>query len=377
MSEPELYIGLMSGTSADGLDAALVGFDGDRPQLVAHLALSFSDEMQQSMALLRTPGEGEMDLFGRLDGDLGGLCADAVRQLLQQAGSEAAGKVAAVGWAGHTVRHAPDARPPYCLTAGNPAIICQRTGLPVACEFRRSDMAAGGQGAPLAPLFHQAFFSGDKARVVINLGGIANVSLLPERGRSDVPLRGFDTGPASCLMDEWAQRHLGQAMDEDGRWARLGKVSVELLQRMLAEPWLSRPSPKSTGRELFNLGWLDGLLQGLPQQPEPVDVQATLALFTARSLVQHLAGQEEADKLILCGGSAANGFLTELIAAEMAGAGLDAELCTSEMLGLPVSQVEAAGIAWLARCRLQRQPLDMTAVTGGGRVLLGALLLPS
>lgn len=369
----ELYIGLMSGTSADGLDAALVAFDGDAPQLKKTLKLPFSAEIRRTMVRLRSSGEDEISRLGWLDAVLGELCAEAVLQLQAAVGEDEA--VAAVGWAGHTVRHCPDADPPFTLQAGDPAVICQRSGLPVVCEFRRSDMAAGGQGAPLAPLFHNAFFGGDEDRVVANLGGIANISVLS--AHQSQPVRGFDTGPANCLLDEWAQRHLGQPLDEDGSWARSGTPSPKLLRAMLAEPWFARPPPKSTGRELFNLSWLDAILAAT-KSPSPADVQATLALLTARTLVQHLKLHcPNARRLILSGGGAANGRLVEYIAAELAAAELAMPVDSTEAHGLDASWIEAVGIAWLARCRVQRQMLDMAAVTGGQRILLGALLQPN
>ena len=370
MSESAPYVGLMSGTSADGLDAVLVRFDGDKPEMLATSCTSFDDQMRADMALLRSPGSDEISRYGQLDRSLAALCARAVEELI---GSE---KPRAIGWAGHTVRHCPDGPLPFSLQAGDPARIAHLTGVPVVAQFRRSDMAAGGQGAPLAPLFHSAFFA-DDARVcaVANLGGIANLSLLRPGGR----VEGFDTGPGNCLMDEWAQRHLGVPFDRDGDWAGGGQIVDTLLRRMLQTQWLQLPPPKSTGREQFHLDWLQEMLQPLTSggqaagMPAPQDIQATLAAFSARALADALLAQApDCSVLLLCGGGALNQHLVGLIRHYLP----DIQVESTAAAGLDPQWVEAAGLAWLARQRICGKELDLVDITGGSCRHPGTIFLP-
>jgi anhydro-N-acetylmuramic acid kinase len=353
-----LFLGLMSGTSLDGID------DAPALKVLAHVHQAFDAALRSELMALNEPGPDELERGARAGIALARAYATVVRAVLEQAG--VAVQVRAIGAHGQTVRHRPDAAGGgYTIQLLNGALLAELTGIDVVCDLRSRDVAAGGQGAPLVPAFHaDAFGTRGAARAVLNLGGIANLTLLHANGR----VGGFDCGPGNVLLDGWAARHRGTSYDDGGRWAASGAVHAGLLQQMLGEPYLLRTPPKSTGRDLFHLGWLDAQLARAGSTIAPADVQATLAELTARAaadaLQQQLAG---AGRLIVCGGGAFNAHLMARLAALLPGMAVQ----SSDAHGLPPQQVEAVAFAWLAREFAQRRAGNRTEVTGaaGPRVL--------
>jgi anhydro-N-acetylmuramic acid kinase len=357
-------LGLISGTSADGVDAALALFD-PAVTIVAARTIPYPDALRERLlALTRGDAAVSLDDYGALDVTVGECFAQAALALLADAGVTA-DEVAAIGSHGQTVRHRPDGGHPFTLQIGDPAVIAERTGIVTVADFRRADVAAGGQGAPLMPAFHRAVLGRrDAVRVVLNLGGIANVTVLdPDRD-----VTGFDTGPASCLLDAWAERHLHRHFDTDGAWGASGRGDPALLAGWLADPYLARSPPKSTGREAFNLDWLDARV---PAGIAAADVQATLLAFSARSIADAIrVHAPDAADVVACGGGVHNGALMRRLAAELS----PCPLLTSDRFGLDPDHVEATGFAWLARERLAGRPGNLTSVTGArGPRLLGAI----
>jgi anhydro-N-acetylmuramic acid kinase len=359
----ERFIGLMSGTSADAVDAVLaaIGPCGFRLEAAHHTPLP-ADLQESVRALARTGG---LDELGDLDVALGELFADAALALLAQAGVEPA-SVTAIGSHGQTARHRPRAPRPFTLQIGDPNVIAARTGITTVADFRRRDVALGGQGAPLVPAFHQAVFaSPDEARAVLNLGGIANLTLL----RPGQPVTGFDTGPANVLMDAWARRHLGRPWDEDGRWAASGTPDEGLLAAFLGHPFLSMAPPKSTGPEEFGLAWLDEVLAARGGAVGPQDVQATLVAFTTETVARSL-GDLAVGRLLVCGGGARNSNLLERLAERLGGT----RVSTTGEAGIDPGLVEACAFAWLAHRTLAGLPGNLPSVTGARKAApLGAV----
>lgn len=357
-----LYVGLMSGTSLDGVDGVL--FDADLLAVIGHVHTPLSHALRDELLALNTPGGNELHRATLAANGVARAYADVVAQLLEATGTPRH-QVTALGAHGQTVRHRPDGLDGYTIQLLNGALLAEQAGIDVICDLRSRDVAAGGQGAPLVPAFHRAVFGAAGEDVaVLNLGGIANLSLLFSDGRTG----GFDCGPANCLMDGWVARHRGEAYDAEGRWAASGQVVPTLLTRLLGEPFFTMPPPKSTGRDLFHLDWLSARLAG----DEPAeDVQATLLELTARSAADALMAQmPEARHLIVCGGGALNGALMRRLAALLP----DTAVQSSAPRGLPVDQVEAAAFAWLAHRFVERLPGNLPGVTGAvGPRLLGAL----
>ncbi|MFC3716000.1 anhydro-N-acetylmuramic acid kinase [Luteimonas soli] len=364
-----LYLGLISGTSADGIDAALVEFgDANDARSTARLVFGRTYPWQpalraQLVELGQQSARVPLDAVAGLDVRIGRAFADAALQALADSG-KAAADVAAIGSHGQTLRHRPDGDAPYTLQLGDPNTIAERTGICTVADFRRRDVAAGGHGAPLLPALHAALLqSPGEDRAVLNLGGIANLTLLPRAG----DVRGFDTGPANGLMDAWCLRHRGEAFDRDGAFAAAGRVDDALLVRLLAEPWFALLPPKSTGRDQFHLGWVESRLHG---DEAPQDVQATLLALTARTVADALrATQPATARVIACGGGVHNGALMDALAEAMPGCTVE----SSEAHGLDPDAVEAMGFAWLARQALLGLPGNLPSVTGakGYRVLGG------
>jgi anhydro-N-acetylmuramic acid kinase len=361
-SRAPLYLGLISGTSADGIDAALVRFE-PRAELVAAHTFAYEPALRERvLAFARSAVEVALDDFGRLDVEIGGAFADAALALIRASGVDA-GEIAAIGSHGQTVCHRPSGPLPFTLQAGDANVIAERTGITTIADFRRADVAAGGQGAPLLPALHAAVF-GDPAatRAILNLGGIANVTLL----RPGADVIGFDTGPANCLLDAWAARHRGVARDEGGAWAASGTVRADLLAEWLREPYFAASPPKSTGREHFNLDWLDARVAA---GVAPADVQATLLALSARSIADALRASDVRE-VFACGGGVHNAALMSALRSELPGTAVD----TTAALGVDPDFVEAAGFAWLARARLLGLPGNLPSVTGArGPRLLGAV----
>ena len=363
------FLGLISGTSADGIDAALVRFDDDhahaRPTLLHGRTHAWQPALRERLVALGQQAQAlTLDEVGELDVRIGHAFAAAALATLRDAGL-AARDVGAIGSHGQTLRHHPYGDAPFTLQLGDAHVIAERCGIPVVADFRRRDVAAGGHGAPLVPAFHAAtLHDPGEDRAVLNLGGIANLPLLPARGT----VRGFDTGPANGLMDAWCQRHTGTAYDAGGAFAARGHVDGPLLARLLAEPWFAAPPPKSTGRDRFHLDWVEAALAGTEA---PADVQATLLALTARSVADALrATQPGTRRVIACGGGVHNPLLMAALAEAMP----DALIESSAAHGLDPDFVEAMAFAWLAREHLAGRPGNLPAVTGAaGPRVLGAL----
>jgi anhydro-N-acetylmuramic acid kinase len=358
-----LYLGLISGTSADGIDVALVRFAA-HPDVIATRTFAYPEELRAGVvALARNAAAITLDTYGHLDTAIGECLADAALGLLRDAGIDSR-EIAALGSHGQTVCHRPNGPHPFTLQIGDPNVIAERTGIVTVADFRRADLAAGGQGAPLLPALHATVLAdATTPRAILNLGGIANFTLLVP----GQPVLGFDTGPANCLLDAWSLRHRGTPRDEGGAWARSGRTDGALLQRLLEDPYFAAPPPKSTGREYFNLDWLDA---HSPGNIAPADVQATLLQLSARSIAEslrtHAPGVRE---VYACGGGVHNGALMAALCGELP----DAKVDTTAALGLDPDFVEAVGFAWLARARLEHAPGNLPSVTGarGPRVLGG------
>lgn len=359
---PALFAGLMSGTSLDGVDGVLVDFQAAPWRLIATHSLTYPPEIQAEALALNARGEDELGRAAQLGVALSQIYADATLAMLASASVDA-GAVLAIGCHGQTVRHRPDRG--YTTQVVNGALLAERTGICTVCDFRSRDIAAGGQGAPLVPAFHAARFrSRDVHRVIVNLGGIANLTDLPPDGS----IAGFDIGPGNIMLDSWAQSHQHVPFDRDGAWAASGCVVESLLAAMLAEPYFAAPPPKSTGREKFNRDWI---VRFAPERHPPADVQATLAELTAASVADAIARHCAAAKeILLCGGGAQNRDLARRLAARLPGRAL----ADTGALGLPPQLVEAAAFAWLARETIAGRPGNVPEVTGAsGLRVLGAI----
>ena len=367
MSPDGIFIGMISGTSRDGVDAALVAFAEGVPRVRTALCRPYpaalAERLDTVLATARRPAAAARE---ELDRALAVHFADTALGLLHEAGVAADG-VTAIGSHGQTVWHQPDDPRPESMQLGDPAEIARRTGIVTVGDFRRADIEAGGQGAPLAPLLHRALFRSERGtRVVLNLGGIANVSVLEADGR----VSGFDTGPANCLLDAWIRRCRGEAFDRDGRWAAVGRPDAAALDRLLADPWFGRPGPKSTGTEYFNLAWVRTRREALPA---PADLQATLAELTAASIADAIEPFDPNDVLI-CGGGVHNADLLRRLGRRLPGT----PLCSTADCGLDPDWVEAVLFAWLARERLAGRPQDTREITGAhAPVLLGRVFEPA
>ncbi|WP_084004694.1 anhydro-N-acetylmuramic acid kinase [Terasakiispira papahanaumokuakeensis] len=361
------YLGLMSGTSLDGIDIVATVFEpDDTGHTVASLSQPFAPELRQALMQLASGHHSDLIQIGQTEQQLTSAYAALTQQLLERLPAQY--QPVALGCHGQTIEHQPDLAIPFTWQLLDPSRLAELTGVDVIADFRRRDIAAGGQGAPLVPAFHAQHFTREEHPVaVINLGGIANVSWLPAGGRT--PVLGFDTGPANMLMDAWTQRHLGQPIDWDGAWAQQGQVIPELLTRCLADEYFAREAPKSTGREYFNLEWLEQ--KGLNSGYKPQDVQATLLALTATSITLTLdqLDPSNSSQVILCGGGAENIALRQTLEAQLA----PRQVNRSSDTGLPTQLVEATAFAWLAWRHLNRAPGNCPEVTGakGPRILGG------
>jgi anhydro-N-acetylmuramic acid kinase len=364
----DLFAGVMSGTSLDGVDAVVADFapeSGVACETLGAAHIPFPTMLRDELLALQTPGANELSRDGDAANMLAEIYADAVEKALAAAKIDRE-SVVAVGVHGQTLRHKPERG--FTLQLNNPARVAERTGLTVVADFRSRDVAAGGQGAPLVPAFHAALFGTPKAhRVIVNLGGIANITDLPPGG----PVRGFDTGPGNALLDLWCARSRGDPFDENGAWAATGKVAPALLEAMLAEPFFSAKPPKSTHRDTFNLPWLEKRLAAAQWKGEADDVQATLVALTARTVADAIRAQAEgAEEVLASGGGANNTTLMGALAAELK----PRRVTTTATAGVPVEHVEALAFAWLAREALAGRPGNLPAVTGAkGPRVLGAI----
>ena len=359
---PEFYIGLMSGTSLDGIDGVLADLSAGRPRLLGHHHDAFTPALKSKLAALNHAGSDELRRAALASNELARMYATVVEALLEQCSLDAR-TVTAIGCHGQTVRHQP--ADGYTLQLVNGSLLAELAGLTVICDFRSRDVAAGGQGAPLVPAFHRAVFASPGLhRVIVNIGGIANLTSLPP----SAAVTGFDCGPGNLLLDAWTQKHLRQPFDRDGAWARSGTVIPGLLDRLSADEYFCLAPPKSTGRETFNLEWLEKQLAG---KARPADVQATLLALTANSISSAI-GQFCADaaEVYLCGGGARNIELVDLLARQLA----PRRVALTDSLGVDAEHVEALAFAWLAQQNLNLRSGNLPAVTGArGTRVLGAM----
>ena len=360
----DLYIGLMSGTSLDGADGVLVDFSCSKLRVLACATQSFSSDFRAELLALNSPSHNELHRAALAANQLAEVYAEVVAALLHDAVVKT-NDVNAIGAHGQTVRHQPALG--YTTQLNNPALLAERTGIDVVADFRSRDVAAGGQGAPLVPAFHQSVFGQvDGTTLALNIGGISNLSVLPVAGN----VLGFDCGPGNALMDAWCLQHKGQRFDNRGQWAASGKLIPALLASLLDEPYLALPPPKSTGRDLFSMAWLAEKLKPFASH-SPEDVQNTLTEFTASACITCASSYlNNSKELIVCGGGAFNDYLMQRLQA-----GLPLlNVVSSAAHGLPPLQVEAAAFAWLARQTALRVPGNLPSVTGAaGARVLGAI----
>jgi len=367
-ASPEYYLGIMTGTSVDAIDVALLNFEQNAIHLVASHCEDLPHTVKQAIHALCTPSDNEIDRLGALDRQLAELYANAVNALLQN-NNLSSQNIAAIGCHGQTIRHRTQSQNSrkFTLQIGDPNTLAALTSCKVVADFRRKDIALGGEGAPLAPAFHQALLQGQEQNgIFLNLGGIANLSVI-ESGN----VIGFDVGPANTLMDAWCKRHTGQDYDENGKWAQSGELSESLLQSLLEHPYFARTPPKSCGREEFNLNWLESI-DGL-ERIEPADVQATLCELSARAISDSLETYQHISRVYVCGGGIKNSFLMERLSS------LKPELQwqSTAKLGIEPEWIEAATFAWLARQRILSLSGNIPSVTGASAATtLGALYLP-
>ena len=380
----EIFIGLMTGTSLDGLDLAAVSFqsDGPQPKIQLHAAttIDLPAHLIQQLRQLCHQSDISIHMLGQCHSWLGDFYAESINSFIEQFQLDRQ-QIKAIGSHGQTIRHCPpttDNAHPFTLQIGDPARIAIKTGFTTVADFRSNDLAAGGQAAPLAPAFHQwLFHSPAQNRAVVNIGGISNLTLLAADPHQ--PVIGFDCGPGNLLMDHWCMQHLQQPYDKDGQWAASGDFNPQLLEQLLSEPYLQLPIPKSTGRELFNPQWLNQQLSQFYQLIEnnsiaENDVQATLLEFTAISIAQSLKQHSsKTEQLFICGGGAYNSQLKKRLQHHLK----DISVATTEQIGLSPDLVEAVAFAWLAQQRLQQQPSGLPSVTGAkAATIQGAVWLP-
>lgn len=366
----EYYIGVMSGTSLDGVDIALLDFAKNPPKMTACDFTPMPDDLRLAISALLKTGETTLQKLGEIDHRLGLLYADSINAFLAKNQLKAE-DITAIGCHGQTVWHSPDSAYPFTTQIGDMNLVAAKTGITTIADFRRKDMAVGGQGAPLVPAFHQAIFSdANRLTVVLNIGGISNISVL----QPNFPTIGYDVGAGNTLMDSWIEQHQGKRYDKNAEWAMSGEVNQDLLAELLNEPFFAKVPPKSTGRELFNLNWLAKKLENFTAcQPE--DVQRTLAEFTAQSIANELAKLENELPclLLVCGGGARNPLLMERLSALLS----NWEVTTTTHYGLDIDYVEAAAFAWLAYQRIRNLPSNMPSVTGAKSAVSLGVIYPA
>lgn len=351
----DYYIGLMSGTSMDGIDAALIAFDNHHTKLIETHALKIPPSIKSRLLQLIQNQNIDLILLGETDVALGELFAEAALQLLKKADFSAE-KITAIGSHGQTIYHKPHGRYPFTLQIGDPHVIAARTAITTVADFRRRDVALGGQGAPLTPAFHAYLFPRyEQDQYVLNLGGIANITYIP--ADSTKPIIGFDTGPANTLIDQWCEKHTGHPYDKNGAWAQSGKIIPELLETLLADDYFQKPFPKSTGREYFKLDWLKKHLTHTIAAAN--DIQATLTALTAKTVANAIL-EHTHTKLWLCGGGSNNVFLCDLLATYLPHCSIE----STEKKGIPPQWIECAAFAWLAKQTIEKKPGNMPSVTG-------------
>lgn len=362
---PNYYIGLLSGTSLDSIDAAVIDLSGKKIQLIDSLNYKIPEALRQQLIALCLPDDNEIDRMGEADRTLGKVFSDATKTLLSQCKIPKE-DIRAIGSHGQTIRHRPQLQYPFTLQIGDPNTIAYETGITTVTDFRRKDIAAGGQGAPLAPAFHQAAFaSGKHNRAIINIGGMANITYLGSNGDNS----GFDTGPGNILMDSWIKKYQQKDYDDNGEWAASGTVDQFLLSQLMSHSYFQQALPKSTGREDFNLPWLEKITASLTLSPQ--DIQATLLEFTAKTISNEIEKlPAEVNEIYICGGGALNTHLM-LRLETMTHPRL---IANTAQLGIPAQWVEAAAFAWLAKQTMERRHANLVNATGAREtVILGAV----
>lgn len=361
--DADYHIGLMSGTSFDGVDAVLVKFLGQEIKLVGSVSHPFPDELKTKLMEVSDSGLlHRLENVYSLDVELGQIYAQTVEVLLKKTHFNT-NQIKSIGLHGQTIRHYPNHNPPFTTQIGDPNVVVAMTGIPTVGDFRRADLAHGGQGAPLAPAFHREFFhSSTENRAVVNIGGFANVTLLPASGK----VTGFDTGPGNVFLDAWISKQKNQSYDDKGAWAATGKIHHSMLTACLEHPFFAKHPPKSTGRDEFDLHWLNHMIVSFPDAT-PVDIQATLTELTAVSIARSIAGVQA---VYFCGGGALNHYLLSRISEHLP----KVTIHTTEALGLHPQLVEPTLIAWLAERRMNNRPVDLRDITGSDKpVLLGGV----
>ena len=360
-----LYIGLISGTSMDAIDCALVDFSRDRPNQLDFITTEIPEDLRQKLLRLCENHQAQIPLLGEADVEFARQLALAVNRILERNELKPS-QVAAIGSHGQTIRHHPrrrDSSIPFTLQIGDPNTIVELTGITTVADFRRRDMAAGGQGAPIVPAFHRRVFSSaERDRVIVNIGGMSNITVLDKIGG----IIGFDTGPGNVLMDYWIQQHKGHPYDRNGEWAKTGEVDDGLLQSMIKDPYFDLPAPKSTGRELFNSHWLREQLGKLEHKPKPQDVQATLLALTVFTISSAIRDYLSAGEIVLCGGGAYNKYLVNALGESLQGF----KVVGSSKLGVMEDSMEAVAFAWLAHQTMHQTPIDFTTITGSSHPVI-------
>ncbi len=360
-----IYIGLISGTSMDAVDCALVDFNQGKPTQLDFINTEIPDDLRQNLLSLCEDHHGQIPLLGETDVEFARLLALSVNQILDINGLKPS-QIAAIGSHGQTIRHLPHqnvSNYPFTMQIGDPNTIAELTNITTVADFRRRDLAAGGQGAPIVPAFHRKIFSSaENDRVIINIGGMSNITVLKKSGE----ISGHDTGPGNVLMDLWIQQLLGHPYDKDGSWASSGIVNEELMAIMLDEPYFKLPPPKSTGRELFNQHWLNCKMTEVNQTIAPENVQASLLALTIETIKDAIKKQLNKGQIIVCGGGAYNSTLMQ----GLAGALPSFEVMPSSRLGVMEDSMEAVAFAWLAKQALAQQPVDFTDITGSAHPVI-------
>ncbi len=367
----EYYIGVMSGTSMDGIDTVLVGIENEKLETIASYSTDFPSHLKAELEALIGNYQTDLEQVGRIDHQLGNCYADAINQLIENSKIDPA-EITAIGCHGQTVFHQPEKPYTFTMQLGDANLIAAKTGVRTVADFRRMDMANGGGGAPLAPAFHQYFLnSPSEKRCILNLGGIANITILDQ---DDNRVIGFDTGPANCLMNNWVKMKLGKEYDEDGQWAENGTVIPELLDHMLSDEYFQLPHPKTTGRELFNLNWLNQQLENF-HECENEDIQATLLELTAKTVALSIQkAAPDTDTVYVCGGGANNSYLLKRLEANLNGQ----KVFSTNKIGILPQLVESTAFAWLAMRRIKGLHGNLPSVTGANsKVLLGTIYDPA
>jgi len=365
-----LFIGTMSGTSMDGIDIVLASISNSQFKTIASYSEDFPDSFKNRLSALCTPGDDEIERCGRLDIEFGLFTATAINTLLKRERLKPE-DIKAIGSHGQTIRHRPDANHAFSWQIGNPSTIADQTGITTIADFRMADMAAGGQGAPLVPAFHQAVFaSHDQQRVIVNIGGISNITVLCPDNKPHIT--GYDTGPGNTLLDQWIQENKQENYDKNGNWGRSGTLIPELLNQMKQDPYIEKKPPKSTGREHFNLSWIQSLLMRLAHENSYTaeDIQHTLTEFTAQTIAQDIKANCSNCDIFLCGGGINNQFLMERLNILLP----THPIKTTASIGIDPQQVEAAAFAWLASQTLAGLPGNIPEVTGARKAkVLGGI----